>query len=130
MSDTDETATNGRNELGRFEPGNQCSKGRQNHSAELKRAFTEAVTVQDIENIVKTLVRMAADGDVPASKLVLDRALGKPDSGPMVALQINQASNESDDRVNNALRLAGQIKARRAALFTGAGMNPPTELQD
>ena len=45
--------------------------------AQLRSAFSEAVTILDIENIVRTMVRMAIDGDAAAAKLVLDRALGK-----------------------------------------------------
>ena len=125
MESTDQTVMNGRSELGRFEPGNQFSKGRSNRAAELRQAFTEAVTVQDVQSIVKTLVRMAGDGDVAAAKLVLDRACGKVDSSPLVAIQNNQ---QSDDRAGRAIRIAENIIERRRALFTGSGMVPPIEL--
>lgn len=87
---TDETELIGRNELGRFGPGNKCSANRSSRAAELKRAFVEAVTDSDVAEIARTLVRLAIDGDVQAARLVLDRCCGKPDAEPVVAVLLNQ----------------------------------------
>jgi len=76
-SETVQTVMNGRLPNGKFGSGNQFSAGRSSRAAELRRAFVEAVTPEDIEAIAATLVRLAKDGDVQCAKLVLDR-LGKP----------------------------------------------------
>jgi hypothetical protein len=99
MSDTTgETEIIGRNERGQFGPGNQCSAGRSSRAAELKRAFTEAVTEDDVAEIARTLVRQAIDGDTAAAKLVLARVCGKPDGVPVVAIQMSQASGPDERR--------------------------------
>ena len=99
MSDaTDETELIGRNELGRFEPGNRCSAGRSSRAAELKRAFADAVTESDVTEIARSLVRLAIDGDTQAAKLVLDRCCGKPDGGPTIAIQNNITTESNIDR--------------------------------
>ena len=114
MSDaTDETELIGRNELGRFEPGNRCSANRSSRAAELKRAFTEAVTADDIAEIARTLVRQAIDGDTQAAKLILDRCCGKADSGPLVAVQMNQQANGPGASPGRAAAIIERLRAAR-----------------
>lgn len=116
MSDnqTGETELIGRTELGRFGPGNQCSAGRSSLAAELRKAFTEAVTSDDIAAIARSLVKLAVDGDVAASKLVLDRVCGKPDGMPSIAIQNNVTSGTGHDREKVAA-IMEQLKSERAS---------------
>lgn len=120
MSDaTDETELIGRNELGRFEPGNRCSAGRSSRAAELKRAFADAVTESDVTEIARSLVRLAIDGDTQAAKLVLDRCCGKPDGGPTIAIQNNITTESNIDREQHATEPAAHkdIETLRAEIM-------------
>ncbi len=115
MSDsTDETELIGRNELGRFEPGNRCSANRSSRAAELKRAFAEAVTDSDVAEIARSLVKLAIDGDVQAAKLVLDRVCGKPDGVPLVAIQ-NNVTSQTSHEPGRVAALLEKIRLRHAA---------------
>ena len=75
---TDQTAMNGRIQNGTFAPGNKAAAGRSSRAMELRKAFVDAVSVEDIQAIAAALVKSAKDGDISAAKLVLDR-LGKVD---------------------------------------------------
>ena len=80
MPDIDYTGKNPTN--GYFLPGNRRAAGmggnpNAKRTAELKRAFQECVTEDDVRDVVKSLVQAAKDGDVAAIKLFLDRTLGK-----------------------------------------------------
>jgi len=77
QTSAERTAMNGRLPSGQFGAGNTAAVGRTNRAAELRQAFVDAVTPEDIAGIAATLVRLAKDGDVACAKLVLDR-LGKP----------------------------------------------------
>lgn len=77
MNSTDATDTNGRDRSGRFTAGNSFSRGRSSRSAELRKAFTEAVTDEDVAEIARSLVDLAKGGDIAAAKVVLDRCIGK-----------------------------------------------------
>jgi len=76
--------SNGRDHQGRFGPGNQASKGRSNpHAkrvAELRSAFLEAVTPDDIREVVAALKAQALEGNVQAARVLLDRVLGPPEA--------------------------------------------------
>ncbi len=67
---------------GQFLPGNKGQLSR-NHdplrtrAAELRRAALEAVSEQDIRDVLQAMVREAKEGNAFAANLVLDRALGK-----------------------------------------------------
>ena len=68
-----------RDSSGRFLPGWKGGPGnpRLQQMAEYRAAVRRAVSVGDIEEIMKKLVTLALDGDIPAAKEVLDRTLGK-----------------------------------------------------
>lgn len=114
------TETNGRLPDGTFAPGNQaaCGHKRRQHMAKLRAAFTEAVTPEDVHEIVSTLVRQAKDGCAVSAKLVLDRALGKlssldsedppPDAPPTIKEQITALGPVTQQNLaqHKALRLA------------------------
>lgn len=74
----DATDSNGRRPDGRFAPGNQASKGtRQSHRQKLLRAFSEAITVDDVIEIAASLLEKAKSGDAAAAKLLTDRLWGR-----------------------------------------------------
>jgi len=63
-------------ERGRFTEGNRASQGRR--VDRLKKALHEAVSEDDIRDIVDALIVKAKEGDVRAAGLLLDRIFGKP----------------------------------------------------
>lgn len=81
--DPSETAHNGRGRdtCGRFAAGNKIAKGnpQARKMARLRGALLRTVTIEDIQEIVTTLLKLAKEGDVQAAKIILERVLGKPD---------------------------------------------------
>lgn len=67
---------------GKFSKGNTAGKGKQSpeatHKKKLADAFNATVSVADLVEITKALVKEAKAGNVKAAKEVLDRCLGKP----------------------------------------------------
>ncbi len=53
---------------------------RRQHVAKRRAAFTSCLTESDIADVVATLLKLAIGGDVAAIKLVLERAIGKPEA--------------------------------------------------
>jgi|GEM_PF-2308143 len=78
--DTVRTGTDGRDGGGRFAAGNRAASGhkRREHIARLRNAFTNCLTADDIISIVEKLLELSKGGDVQAIRLLLDRAIGKP----------------------------------------------------
>ena len=76
----DQTGDNGREANGRFGKGNQFGPGNPfaRRVAQLREAMLEAVGSDDLAAILAKLIEKARAGDVPASKLVLAYAIGKP----------------------------------------------------
>lgn len=74
-----ETASNGRDDLGRFGPGNKAARGNPfaKKVAELKAAMLEESTTTDVKEVVRALITKAKEGDVAAAKVYLDRMFGK-----------------------------------------------------
>ena len=107
MNATDQTAMNGRIQNGTFAPGNKAAAGRSSRAVELRRAFVDAVSVEDIQAIASALVKSAKDGDIAAAKLVLDR-LGKVDP--------SRDEVASRDRENSIGRLLEMARARQSEL--------------
>ena len=77
---------NGRDERGRFTNGNGGGPGNPHarQVAKLRAAMIAAVSEQDIEAIVGTLIEQAKGGDVRAAQVVLDRCLGKPEAADIL----------------------------------------------
>jgi hypothetical protein len=77
---TEPAGANGRSTDGKFGRGNSFGKGNPiaRYAQKLRQLFVEAVTEQDIRDIVSKLVTMAKSGDIAAANLLLTRALGKP----------------------------------------------------
>ena len=76
----EQTTPEERDTKGRFTAGNRIGKGRRIGSRvnKLRRAMLEAVTPDDIREIISVLVGLAKAGDLTAAKIVLDRVLGSP----------------------------------------------------
>lgn len=77
--------TEGRDNRGRFTPGNKAASADKRpytrKAAELRRALYNAVTASDIARIVETLKAQALEGNLKASALLLDRILGTAQQG-------------------------------------------------
>ena len=71
---------NGRDERGRFAPGNVGGPGNPHAKqvGKLRSAMLAAVSDKEMKAVVKKLVELAKGGNVPAAKEVLDRCLGRP----------------------------------------------------
>jgi len=71
---------NGRDEFGRFVKGNQFGKGNPlaKKVARLRAALLCAITPNDVQAIIKKLIKQARAGDLAAAKEVFDRAVGRP----------------------------------------------------
>ncbi len=76
----------------------------------LRTAMLAAVTGDDIAKITRKLVAMAETGDLKAMELLLSRTIGKPESGPALALQIN---NQASDGRALASEVVARIQASR-----------------
>lgn len=74
------TVDNGREATGRFAAGNTFARGNPHAKAvqELRSALIAAVTPEDVQEIITSLVKAAKGGDTIAAREVLDRTLGKP----------------------------------------------------
>ncbi len=72
--------SDGRDERGRFAPGNPGGPGNPHakQTGKLRSAMLKAVTEKDMRAVVMKLVELAKSGNVPAAKEVLDRCLGRP----------------------------------------------------
>ncbi len=72
--------TVGRDERGRFAPGNPGGPGNPHakQTGKLRSAMLKAVTEKDMRDVVMKLVELAKSGNVPAAREVLDRCLGRP----------------------------------------------------
>ena len=75
----DQPKRNGRTASGQFAKGNAGGPGNPHAKrvAELRAALLEAVTVEDIRAVVRSLVGQAREGDIPAARELLNRVLGK-----------------------------------------------------
>src|SRR5437763_7875991 len=64
---------------GRFAAGNRGGPGNPfaRRVAELRKAFIEAVTYEDLQSICQRLISLAVEGDVSAARLLLGYVLGK-----------------------------------------------------
>jgi hypothetical protein len=111
---------NGRSSTGKFPAGNKFGKGNPyaKRVHQLRSAFLNAVTDDDIAEVVAALISAAKGGDVAAIKLLLDRSLGKCTAADNVPF-----NSEVDDYLNRFLsqhpdnpELAAQ-KAAIAAQF-------------
>ena len=80
---SDSNRSNGRDGRGRFASGNRFGPGNPNAARvhELRKAFLDAFTADDVRQVVEALLREALDGNVQAARELLQRALGAPEAG-------------------------------------------------
>jgi len=66
---------------GRFKPGNKFGKGNPyaNQIASLRNCFFNAVSSNELEEIIHALLKKAKSGDVAAIKLLLSYTVGNPE---------------------------------------------------
>src|SRR4051812_17594013 len=74
----------GRDERGRFTRNNKGGPGNPfaRRVAALRQAGVNAVSEEDLAEIIVEMVECAKDGDVAAARLVLSYTLGKPGAAP------------------------------------------------
>jgi hypothetical protein len=79
MSKPSTNGTNGRTANGQFAEGNKCGTGNPyaRRVAQLRSKMLEAVGAH-LDEIVGSMITLARDGDVQATKLILAYSLGKP----------------------------------------------------
>jgi hypothetical protein len=84
--------SNGRLRDGRFGAGNRFGQGNPQHRkmAELRAAMLEAVEPEQVKGLTRKLCELALAGDVPAARLVMEYALGKP----VQAVELTGAAGE------------------------------------
>ncbi|MEM6852843.1 MAG: hypothetical protein AAF593_00355 [Planctomycetota bacterium] len=88
---------NGRTSNGRFAKGNAGGPGNPHAKrvSELRAALLDAVTVEDLREVVASLTRTAKEGDTQAVKVLLDRLLG-----PSVPLDIVERLEALESRLS------------------------------
>ena len=83
-----------RDEKGQFIQGNPGKpKGSLNKQSEYKNALNEAMSIEDIHDIVTELKQKAKDGCIQSIKLLLEYTLGKPSQ-----MIINQNYDHSESK--------------------------------
>ena len=94
--------TAGRGSDGRFAPGNPGGPGRPPAATvhEHRTALVEAITPEDVRDIMAALVLKAKSGDIAAARLVLERIFGRV------------TDTETLERIEN---LENRLKERDAA---------------
>ena len=75
---------NGRDKQGRFAVGNKGGPGNPyaRRVAQMRRAMLNAVSDEDLNEIVTNLIEQAKRGDPQAIKILFDRLFGSPTSSP------------------------------------------------
>jgi hypothetical protein len=78
---------NGRDDRGRFLPGNPGGPGNPLAArvSKLRSALLNAVTEDDVKEIVRKLVSLAKSGDTVAARILFDRVLGRPIESDLIA---------------------------------------------
>lgn len=79
--------SNGRDATGRFSKGNRGGPGNPyaKRAGELRAAIYEAVTEEDLRQVIQALLTQAKTGDIAAAKELLNRLLGKPEPIDLIA---------------------------------------------
>ena len=111
-----ETSANGiHTSGGKFAAGNPGGPGNPHGGqvARLRAVMLEAVTPEDMRDVTRKLVEMAKGGDLKAIHLLLNWTLGKADSGPLVAVQMNQQANGPGASPGRAAAIIERLRAAR-----------------
>lgn len=72
--------TDERDGAGRFKPGNKVAVGNAGPSkaGQYRKAFQEAVTLEDMKAVATKVLESAKKGDIQAARFIADYTLGKP----------------------------------------------------
>jgi len=81
-SEPSPTVVSGRSESGRFAPGNSFARGNPHAQrvGALRSALLDAVTEDDVREVLAALIREAKDGNVAAMREFFSRVLGQPEA--------------------------------------------------
>jgi hypothetical protein len=87
----------GRDSAGLFADGHAGGPGnpRARSTSRIRAAMMKAVTDADVEEIVRKLVALAKSGDVPATRELFDRLLGRPGQTAIIE-QLDELSERID----------------------------------
>jgi len=109
-----------RNALGQFLPGNKGGPGNPAAAAvaRFRQSMLEAVTVEELREVVRSVLEQALAGDIQAAKLILERCCGRAEpstTAPTVAIQ-NVVSGGQGERSGQVLArdIAARITAERS----------------
>ena len=82
---------------GRFLPGNCYGHGNpmSKQVNRLRAALLRAVDEDDVDDVIRTLVRQAKAGDVAAAKVLLERLFGKPAQELLLTADTSQYGDET-----------------------------------
>jgi len=111
--------------MGRFTTGNPGGPGNP-HSrqvADIRRAMVEAVSEDDLQAIVATLIAKAKAGNIMAAREVLDRLLGKPKAS--MDLTTDTSDSLTEEQIHQRLTLL--IASEPAVRTEIAGIIEATE---
>jgi uncharacterized protein with von Willebrand factor type A (vWA) domain len=104
-------------------PGNPHSK----RTAHIKRVLLDAVSDDDLREIIKSLIEQAKGGNTKAAELVLDRLIGKPTAEPLAgAAEIEltdeeQAAVLAETKMDATSKPIGSRKARLLRILKSKG---------
>lgn len=104
---------NGRTAGGRFAPGNTVAAGtRQAHLQQLRKAFIDCLTVNDVADVTAALVTAAKGGDIAAIKVFFERIHGRVAAD--VRVDEDEAELSEDERreqlLNRFSRLSPEVQ--------------------
>ena len=90
------SASDGRDNKGRFAPGNRIGKGNPlgGRVQKLRVMLHEALTDTDFQEICEKLIEMAKGGDLVAIRELFDRLLGKSSSEVLLRTAVEEKQNE------------------------------------
>lgn len=93
--------SNGRGELGRFATGNKFGTGNPNASKvqKLRAAVLRAISEEDVQGIILTMIDLAIGGDIAAAKLILSTIGPATEGDTTAAPEIN---NSNFQEIKNA----------------------------
>ena len=88
-----QTSENGRTPRGQFGIGNKAAVGHSSKGKQLRAAVIRAISEEDIQGIVLTMIDLAIGGDIAAAKLILS-TIGPPteSDAPPAAPEINDTN--------------------------------------
>jgi hypothetical protein len=131
---TPDASKNTKRTYGRpFEKGNRASPGRPQGSRNSATIMAEKLMQDGIDNIVKTVIEAAAQGDMTAARLVLERVVpvrrGRPVNLTLPPVKTAadvvealgatvQAMADGEVTPEEAVTIAGVLEAKRKAIET------------